>query len=137
VKKSVVNEKCVVKCTYHEKLEMSAPIGCGFQIGDVTILNVLKPGPEDSLVLFGLSSVGIACLIAAKHANCGKIIAVDTVNEKLAMAKELGATEAINSRERGDVVEVIRKSTGGRGVTKAVDCKGILKVIEYMVESIG
>jgi Zn-dependent alcohol dehydrogenase len=98
---------------------------------------VLKAGPEDSLVLFGLGSVGIAGLMAAGCARCGRITAVDVVSEELEMAKELGAADVINSREKGNVVEEIQKLTGGRGATMAVDCTGILKVIEDMVESIG
>jgi Zn-dependent alcohol dehydrogenase len=114
-KKSVVNEKCLVKCPYPDKLDIYALIGCGFQTGAETVLNVLKPEHEDSLVLFGLESEGIACLMAAKYARCGKIIVVDVVDEKLEMAKELGATDVVNSREKGNVVEEIRKLTGGAG----------------------
>lgn len=139
-RQSVVNEKCVVKCPYPEQLAIYAPIGCGFQTGAGTVLNVLRPGPADSLVLFGLGSVGIACLMAARYAGCGTIIAVDIVQEKLEMATELGATHVINSRAPGvDVVAEVRRLAGssGRGATMAVECTGILKVIEDMVECIG
>ncbi len=136
-RRSVVNERCVVRCPYPAQLAIYAPIGCGFQTGAGTVLNVLRPGPRDSLVLFGLGSVGVAALMAARYAGCGRIIAVDVVDAKLDLAVELGATDRINSRGGVDVVAEIRKMTGGRGATMAVDCTGILKVIEDMVESIG
>ena len=133
-----MNQKCVVERPYPDKMEIYRPpsgVVSKQALGQSSTW--LKPSPEDSLVLFDLGSAGVACLMAAENANCGKIIAVDIVNEKLEMAKELGATDAINSREKGIVVEEIREMTGGWGATMAVDCTGILKVIEDMMESIG
>ena len=133
-KHSVVNEKCVVKCNHPEQMDIYAPIGCGFQTGAGTVLNVLKPGKDDSLVVFGLGSVGLTALMAAKHMDVGQIIAVDIVQEKLEMAKELGATVAINSKEQSDVVAAIKSvSKSGAGATYAIDCTGVLRVIEDMV----
>lgn len=131
---SVVNEKCVVKCDYPEQLDIYAPIGCGFQTGAGTVLNVLKPGKDDSIVIFGLGSVGLTALMAAKHMGVGQIIAVDIVQEKLHMARELGATNTINSKEQISIVEAIKAtSASGAGATFAIDCTGVLGVIENMV----
>ncbi|RDW62456.1 NAD(P)-binding protein-3 [Coleophoma cylindrospora] len=135
-KKSIVNEKCVVKCAYPEQLDIYAPMGCGFQTGAGTVLNVLKPTKEDSIVVFGLGSVGLTCLMAAHYIGAGQIIAIDIVEEKLQIAKELGATHLINSKDVPDVVAEIKKITNG-GATQAVDCTGLLSVIESMIESIG
>jgi Zn-dependent alcohol dehydrogenase len=133
-KMSVVNEKCVVKCDYPDQMGIYAPIGCGFQTGAGTVLNVLRPGHDDSLVVFGLGSVGLTALMAAKHMGVGQIIAVDIVREKLQMATELGATDAINSEEQSNIVESIKKvSKSGAGATFAIDCTGVLRVIEDMV----
>ncbi|KAJ4377162.1 hypothetical protein N0V86_006603 [Didymella sp. IMI 355093] len=133
-KMSVVNEKCVVKCDYPDQMGIYAPIGCGFQTGAGTVLNVLKPGPDDTLVVFGLGSVGLTALMAAKHMGVGQIIAVDIVPEKLQMVKELGATDTIVSNEQSNVVEAIKKtSKSGAGATFAIDCTGVLRVIEDMV----
>lgn len=115
---SVVNEKCVVKCDYPDQMDIYAPIGCGFQTGAGTVLNVLKPGKDDSLVIFGLGSVGLTALMAAKYMGVGQIIAVDIVQEKLQMAKELGASDLINSKQQSSIVEAIKKtSKTGAGAT--------------------
>ncbi|KAL2073951.1 hypothetical protein VTL71DRAFT_7729 [Oculimacula yallundae] len=135
-KKSIVNEKCVVKCPYPDQLDIYAPIGCGFQTGAGIMMNVLKPTKDDSIVIFGLGSVGLTCLMAAHHIGVYQIIAVDIVDEKLVMAKELGATNVINSKEQPNVMAEIKRLTD-RGATKAVDCTGLLKVIEDMIECIG
>lgn len=152
---SVVAGKSVVKLPSAAEGEMGndgdvfggmgaiyAPLGCGIQTGAGTVLNVLKPGPGDSIVIFGLGSVGLAALMAAKYLNTSKIIAVDIVNSKLDMAKELGATQTINSVENGkgnaELVRLIKGMTeGGKGVKFAVDCTGILSCIEAMIECLG
>src|SRR3954447_942530 len=41
-----------------------APYGCGFQTGAGTVLNVLRPDPDDSLVVYGVGAVGLAALAA-------------------------------------------------------------------------
>lgn len=135
-KMSVVNEKCVVKCPYPENLAIYAPIGCGFQTGAGTVLNVLKPSPSDSIVIFGVGSVGAAALMAAAYLGVSKIIAVDIIPDRLTMAKELGATDCVNSKDFPNVVEVIKEITGG-GATFSIDCTGLLKVIEQCIECIG
>ncbi|KAF2635188.1 NAD(P)-binding protein [Massarina eburnea CBS 473.64] len=137
-KMSVVNEKCVVKCAgmSEDMMAMYAPIGCGFQTGAGTVLNVLKPGREDSIVVFGLGSVGLTALMAAKYIDAGTIIAVDIVQGKLDMGKELGATHLVNSRETKDIVQYIKEMTNG-GAAYAIDCTGLLSVIEDMIECLA
>ncbi|KAM0335184.1 hypothetical protein ACHAQA_000225 [Verticillium albo-atrum] len=135
-KMSVVNEKCVVPCADAAQLDIYAPIGCGFQTGAGTILNVLKPKPQDSLIIFGLGGVGLAALMAAKYLEVDQIIAVDITDSRLELARELGATHTINSKTEGDVVSSIKKLTGG-GATFAVECTGIPKVLEDVIASVG
>ncbi|KAI3553477.1 AreB protein [Colletotrichum abscissum] len=137
-KMSVVNEKSVVRCppSAVEHMGVYAPLGCGLQTGAGTVMNVVKPGKEDSIIIFGLGSVGLAALMAARYLETGQIIAVDIVPERLVLAKELGATHTINSRECSDVVQEIKKISNG-GPTFAVECTGILKVIEDMIACIG
>ena len=131
-KTSVVKERCVIKCPFPDLLDIYCPMGCGFQTGAGTILNVLKPGRDHSLVIFGLGSVGRAALMAAKGMTTSQIIAVDIMPKKLAMAKELGATDIINSGHTEDVVGEIKRMTGG-GPDFSIDCTGSARVIEDII----
>lgn len=131
-----MNEKCVVRCPYPESLDIYAPLGCGFQTGAGTILNVLKPRPDQSVLVCGLGSVGLAAVMAAKYLGVKDIIAVDLLDEKLAMAKGLGATHILNSRQNKDVVKQIRERTQG-GADFAIDCTGVCAVIEMLIDCIG
>lgn len=136
---SAVHEQCVVKCpdSAIENLALYAPMGCGFQTGAGTILNILKPKPYHSLVIFGLGSVGFTVLMAAVLLGVEKIIAIDIVDEKLRIAQELGATDIFNSSGLGDVVvEKVRQWTG-RGADYAVDTTGVPQVVEQLADCLG
>ncbi|KAF3808855.1 Aryl-alcohol dehydrogenase [Colletotrichum gloeosporioides] len=133
-KMSVVNGQSVVRCpeSAAASMEVYAPLGCGLQTGAGTVLNMIKPKKTDSIVVFGLGSVGLAALMAAKYLEVGQIIAIDIVPGRLELAKELGATHTFNSKESSDIVRDIQKATDG-GPMYAIDCTGVLKVIEDMI----
>ena len=62
------------------------------------------------------------------------VIAVDILENRLALAKELGATHAVNSREVGDIAAHIKSLTPStNGANFAVDCTGVPVVIEAML----
>ncbi len=107
------------------------------QPGAGTVLNVLKPEPDSSIVIFGLGTVGLTALMGAKYLKVKQIIAVDIQASKLPMATELGATDVVNAREVKDVVAHIKELTGGAGANYAVDCSGVPRVIEDMLNCIG
>ena len=103
-------------------------------IGAGTVLNILKPKPDDRIVIFGLGTVGLTALMAAKYLGLKQIIATDVLDNKLALAKELGATDVFNSRSVDDAVKHIKDLTGDNGgVDFAIDCTGVPKVIESML----
>lgn len=99
--------------------------------------NVLKPSPDSSIVVFGLGAVGLSAIMAAKYMNARQIIAVDIFDHKLPLAKELGATDVVNSTKIQDLVQHIKGLTGGGGVDYAVDCSGVPAVIEAMLSMLG
>jgi aryl-alcohol dehydrogenase len=109
---AIANEKFAVKVPDSAPIEMLGPLACGGQTGAGAVLNVMKPAPGDSFGVFGVGSVGLSGLMAAKIAGCDPIIAVDVHDRRLALARELGATHTINHAGRTDVVSEIRKITG-------------------------
>jgi aryl-alcohol dehydrogenase len=104
-------------------LRLTGPLGCGIQTGAGAVLNCLKPVPGSSLVVVGCGGVGMSALMAAKISGCSTIIAVDTVDSRLDLALELGATHVINAK-KADVVTTAREITGGKGANYAVDATG-------------
>jgi len=76
----------------------------------------------DTVAIFGIGPMGGAGVLVAK-ARGARVIAVDVLESRLAMASALGADEVIDSRG-GDVVARLRELTGGDGVDAAVECSG-------------
>jgi aryl-alcohol dehydrogenase len=109
---TIANERWAVKVLSHAPLELLGPLACGGQTGAGAVLNVMRPMPGDSFVVFGAGAVGLAGLMAAKIAGCDPIIAIDVHENRLNLARELGATHTINHGGRDDVVAEIRKLTG-------------------------
>ncbi|KAK3299533.1 chaperonin 10-like protein [Chaetomium fimeti] len=135
---SAVHENCLVKCPYPQDMAIYSPMGCGYQTGAGTILNIFKPKANQTIAVFGAGSVGFAAMMAAATVPGMQIIAIDIVEKKLALAKELGATHVINSLTIQDsVVDEIKNITGGQGVDFAVDTTGVSSVVEKMLDCLG
>src|SRR3984885_5275013 len=93
---AVIRERSVVKVPKEAPLEMLAPLGCGIMTGAGAVINSLGAGIDDSVAVFGTGSVGLSAIMAAKLVGAGTIIAVDLMDSRLTLARELGASHAIN-----------------------------------------
>lgn len=134
---SIVPEYSVVKCPVPDMLPCYAPLGCGFQTGAGTVLNAVKPNKSARVVIFGMGSVGTAALMAAAHLGVKQLVGVDLVESRLATAKELGATDVINSAELGDkLVARLLEITGG-GADVAIDCSGAPAAVQAALDCLG
>jgi threonine dehydrogenase-like Zn-dependent dehydrogenase len=81
----------------------------------------IKPG--HTVAVFGCGPVGQFVIASAKLMDAGRILAVDTIPSRLAMAKKQGA-EVIDFNAE-DPVEAIKRLTGGIGTDSAVDAVGV------------
>lgn len=95
-------------------LEKLAALGCGVITGAGAVIEALRPGYGDSIAIFGVGGVGLSAVMAARLMGVSRIIAVDVNAERLALARDLGATDTLESS--ADVAQQIRALTG-RGVT--------------------
>ncbi len=138
---SVVSDKCVVNVAglglSRDDLKLLAPLGCGLQTGSGTVINVAKAGPEDCVTVAGMGGVGLAAVIAAKNRGCKVIIGLDRVDDRLSLAKSLGATHAINTKnlEMKDVVEKIKEASEGLGSTISIDTTAFPALVSAQVDA--
>lgn len=72
--------------------------GCGVITGVGAVLNIARVRPGDTVVVIGCGGVGANVVQAARIAGAAKIIAVDTLAEKLELARSFGATHAVDAR---------------------------------------
>ncbi len=89
-------------------LHLAGPLGCGIQTGAGAVINVMRPLPGDSLVVFGAGAVGLSAIMAAGLTGAWPIIAVDLLPQRLALAQSLGASHVINPALVDDVGVAIR-----------------------------
>ncbi len=132
---SIANERNVVKVRKDVPLELLGPLGCGIQTGSGAVLNALKVQAGSSFAAFGTGAVGLAALMAARVVGATIIIAVDVNQDRLALALELGATHAIDSRQQ-DAVARIREITSG-GADFTLECSGRADVLRQAIDSLG
>lgn len=130
-----VPTRSVVKVRTDVPLEVLAPLGCGVQTGAGTVLKVLEPRMDSTLVVFGTGAVGMSAILGARVARVRTIVAVDVVAERLELARELGATHTVNAREVDTVEELA--SISGTGVDYAIDTTGNAGVVDGMLRSLG
>ncbi|APX92345.1 alcohol dehydrogenase [Halomonas sp. 1513] len=83
----------------------------------------------DTVAVFAQGPIGLCATAGARLRGAGLIIAVDGVDERLAMAKQMGADVTLDFR-KVDVVEEILKLTGGRGVDAAIEALGLQQTFE-------
>jgi aryl-alcohol dehydrogenase len=108
-----------------------APYGCGFQTGAGTVLNVLEPTAEDSLVVYGVGAVGLAALAVARHV--GTLVAVDPMAARRKAAERLGAVAIDPTQE--PVLDRVRELTSG-GASYAIDTTAISDVVTQAQRSL-
>jgi alcohol dehydrogenase len=83
----------------------------------------------DAVAVFAQGPIGLCATAGAKLSGATTIIGVDTVPERLVVARALGATATIDFR-RKDPVEEILKLTNGRGVDVAIEALGTQATFE-------
>lgn len=88
-----------------------------------------------SVVVVGSGMIGLLCIQTLRLAGFAKIIAVDLEDEKLELARELGATHTINARHVEPVAQ-IHQWTGGRGADAAMEVVGANKPVQTCFEAV-
>ncbi len=131
---AIVSARNLVKIPEGVPLEIVGPLGCGIQTGAGTVLNSLDVPAGSSVIITGTGAVGLSAIMAAKIAGATTIIAVDVLEERLELAKTLGATHVVNGATE-DVVETIMGLTDGLGADYAVDTTAVPAVVENVVNA--
>lgn len=132
---AICHEANVVKVAHDLELELLGPLACGIQTGAGAVMNSLQVSAGKSFVVFGTGSVGLSAIMAAKAVGASTIIAVDVNEDRLQMAKELGATHTINPENITASEEVIKIT--GIGADFSLDTTGLPPVIRDAVESLA
>jgi alcohol dehydrogenase len=125
---AVVSRRSLIKIDRELPFVEAALFGCAVLTGVGAVMNTARVEPGASVAVVGLGGVGLAALLGARASDAREIVAVDLSPEKLALAKDLGATAVVDARAE-DAVEQVRALTGG-GVDYAFEMAGSPRALE-------
>src|SRR5439155_26534797 len=90
--------------------------------------------PGASVAGLGAGPIGLMILQAARIRGATTLIAVDVAERPLAMARQLGATAALDGRPGQDLAERVRELTGGDGADHAIEAVGAATTVQAALE---
>lgn len=121
---AVVDRGSVVVIDKDLPLDEAALFGCAVMTGVGAVINTARILPGDSVAVIGLGGVGLNGILGAKLGGAETIIAIDLNDDKLGLARQLGATHTVNASDANHV-EQVRDLTNG-GVDYAIDLAGAI-----------
>ena len=132
----VIHQNSAIKVDDGTALDEAALVGCGVPTGWGSAVNVAAVRPGDTVIIYGIGGVGINAVQGAAMAGATHVIAVDPLQNKLAMAKRLGATHSVDTAEEAH--QIARDLTRGVGADSAIVTVGVLheEVVSSAVEAI-
>ena len=125
---ATVSRRSLVKIEKGLPLDEAALFGCAVLTGVGAVINTAKVSAGASVAVIGLGGVGLSCLLGAVAVGARRIVAVDLSDDKLGLARQLGATDTFNPGNAGAIDE-IRSATGG-GVEFAFEMAGSVRAME-------
>lgn len=126
---AIVAENRVTAIPADSDLEVAALFGCAVTTGFGVVENNARVRIGESVVVFGAGGVGLNIVQAAALVGAYPVIAVDLYDNRLALAKEMGATHLINAKDQ-DAKTVIESIVGGQNVDVFIDNTGQPAIIE-------
>ncbi|MFN3650719.1 MAG: Zn-dependent alcohol dehydrogenase [Armatimonadota bacterium] len=133
---AVVPERACVPIDPRVPLDKAALIGCAVSTGVGAVIFSANVLPGSTMAVFGAGGVGLNTVQGGALVNATRVIAVDVNPNKLAMARQFGATDTVDAREQ-DPVQAILELTGGRGVDYAFEAIGRPETVRQAFESLG
>jgi alcohol dehydrogenase len=104
----------------------------GFECG---VLNG-KVAPGSTVAIVGSGPIGLAALLTAQFYSPAEIIMIDLDDNRLGLARQFRATQAINSGD-GKAAETVKALTGGRGVDTAIEAVGVPETFLLCQDLVG
>ena len=125
---ATVSRRSLVKIDKELPLDEAALFGCAVLTGVGAVINTAKVSAGSSVAVIGLGGVGLSSLLGAVAAGARRVVAVDLSDDKLGLARQLGATDTFNPSSP-NAVDEIKAATGG-GVEFAFEMAGSVRAMD-------
>jgi alcohol dehydrogenase len=126
---ATVSRRSLVKIDKELPLDEAALFGCAVLTGVGAVINTAKVSAGASVAVIGLGGVGLSSLLGAVAVGARRVVAIDLSDEKLGLARQLGATDTFNA-SGANAVDEIRAATGG-GVEFAFEMAGSVRAMDF------
>ncbi len=133
--RTVVRATAAIKIPDDVPLDRACLVGCGVMTGVGAAINTARIRPGQTVAVFGCGGVGLNVIQGAVLSGASKIIAVDLVESKLALARLFGATDTVNGKST-DPVDAIKSLTDGHGTDYAFEVIGMAAVIQQAFNAV-
>ena len=130
---TVAAQESLVRVDPELPLDVAALFGCAVMTGVGAVVNTARAEAGEPVVVFGLGGVGLSAVMGAQAVGANPIVAVDLLQPKLDLARELGATHTVLA-DSPDALAEIREITGGGGAY-AFETVGSEKVLIQAYEA--
>jgi alcohol dehydrogenase len=124
----VVNRGSLVKIDKQLPWDEAAMFGCAVLTGVGAALNTAQVFPGAKVAVVGLGGVGLNAMFGAQVAGASQVVAIDIHDDKLELAKSLGATDVVNARDP-DAIQKVKELTNG-GVDFGLEMAGSVQAME-------
>jgi S-(hydroxymethyl)glutathione dehydrogenase / alcohol dehydrogenase len=131
----IVQDQQAVTVPNEIAFDRACLIGCGVMTGVGAALNVARIGRADTVMIVGCGAVGLSAVQGARLAGAARIVAVDLDDNKLELARRMGATDVVNAGT-DDAVAVAKRLTDGRGVDAVIEAAGSGAGFRLTVEAV-
>lgn len=135
MRRTVTCESRVTKIPSEMPLREAALLGCALPTGAGIAMNTAAVAAGSSVAIFGVGGIGLSAVIGSSLRQAAMVIAVDVLDNKLDLARKLGATHAVDAR-KGDPVAAIKSLTEGKGVDYAIEAAGRKQTMEAAFQSV-
>jgi len=132
----LLHENSLVRIDPDIPLDRAALVGCGVLTGVGAALRTSGLEAGQTVAVYGCGGVGLSIIQGARIGGARQIIAVDMFESKLEMARAVGATHFVNTKQ-DDPVAKIRALTGGLGVDHAFEAVGVASLCRQAIESLA
>jgi S-(hydroxymethyl)glutathione dehydrogenase/alcohol dehydrogenase len=120
---AVVHADNLVRIDPKVPMACAALVGCAVTTGVGAVFNTARVQPGSSVAVWGCGGVGLNVIQGAAIAGAGRIVAIDTSQAKLDLAKGFGATDTLLAKPGEDLTKGLKKMTSG-GPDYAFECVG-------------
>ena len=129
-------ERCIAPAISCIKIDKEIPmasaalVGCGVMTGVGAVMNTAKVQAGSTVAVFGCGGIGLSIIQGARIAGAGQVIAIDTLDNKLEMARGFGATHTVKSEHAQEFILDLTEQRGADYSFEAVGIGALMQAAE-------